>query len=143
MSFVVLLDTPNQFLGVIDVSWQAERSEIIFEMMSSKGERVQILDYDYLVRIPKRRAKGILKGFYHDQKTIFRKWYTVARRSLGGRKPLLKCLPHYNLISSYIQSLKEDSHPPVTLEEGRMTIQLLEGIEKSLDTGRPVKMERP
>lgn len=141
-SFVVLLDTPDHSLGVIDVSWLAERSEIVFEMMSSNGARIQILDYDYLVKIPKTRPRGILKGFYYDQKTTFRKWSTVARRSLGN-KSLLKCLPHYNLINSYIQSLKEDSHPPVALEEGRMTIQLLESIEKSLDTGRPVKVERP
>jgi predicted dehydrogenase len=139
--FAVLLDTPNQSLGVIDVSWLAERSEIVFEMMSSKGERIQILDYDHLVKIPKTRPKGILKGFYHDQKTVLKKWYTVARRSMGNRS-LLKCLPHYNLVSSYIQSLKEDTQPPVTLQEGRMTIQLLEGIESSLDTGKPVKLEK-
>ena len=45
---------------------------------------------------------------------------------------------HFDLISNYIESLKKDSPPPVTPEDGRNTINLLECIEKSLDEHRPV-----
>ncbi len=56
------------------------------------------------------------------------------------KRDVLVCLHHYNLISKYIQSVKDDSDPPVKPEEGRKTIRLLECIEESLKKNQRVKM---
>jgi predicted dehydrogenase len=138
-NYVALLNTPKQTIGVIDVSFLAKRSEILFEFMGSNGRRMQISDYTNFLQIPERAPKGLVKGFYADQKAVIKKWVKIGRGALGKGK-LLKFLPHFNLITRYIQSLKDDSNPPVTPEDGRRTIELLECIEGALDTNKPTQM---
>lgn len=138
--FLVLLRTPNHALGVMEVSWLSKRTEVIFELMSSDGKQMQILDYNYLLEMPEKLPQSFLKGFYLDQKMIVKKWTRTLMQSLRKRG-LLACLHHYNLISKYMQSIREDSDPPVKPEEGRKTIQLLECIEESLNKNQPVKMK--
>lgn len=138
--FVALLHTSNQSLGVIEVSSLAKRPEVIFEFMSLDGKRMQILDYDYFLEIPERIPPSFLKGFYLDQKTLIRKWMKTVMESLR-KKDLLACLHHYNLITKYMQSIKDDSDPPVKPEDGRKTINLLECIQESLNKNQPVKMK--
>lgn len=48
---------------------------------------------------------------------------------------------HYNLINSYVESLKQDSPPPVTPVEGKNAIKLLECIEESLNEQRPITVD--
>jgi predicted dehydrogenase len=140
-NFIALLHTPNQTLGLIEVSWLAKRSEIIFDFMFSDGKRMQIFDYNYLVEIPEKSPKNDLQGFYWDLKSVVKKWTKTVLESIR-KKELLSCLPHYNLINKYIQSLKEDSDPPVKPEEGKRTIELLQSIEESLNKNQPVKIRR-
>jgi predicted dehydrogenase len=137
--FVALLRTSDQALGVIEISYFAKRPEVIFEFMSSDGKRMQILDYNYLLKIPEKIPQSFLKGFYSDQKALIKKWKETVMESLHKRN-LLACLHHYDLISRYIQSIKDDSDPPVKPEDGRKTIELLECIEESLNKNRPVRM---
>jgi len=139
-NFAVLLHTSNQALGVMELSWITSREEAIFDLMSSDGKRIQILDYDYLLEIPEKPAAGFLKGFYLDQKTIIKKWIKSVVENVR-KGDLLTCLYHYNLIGQFMQSLKDDSDPPVKPEDGRKTIKLLECIEESLNTKQPVKMK--
>jgi hypothetical protein len=47
----------------------------------------------------------------------------------------------FNLINSYINSIKNDLPSPVTAEDGRKTINLLENIKESLEKEKPVKLE--
>ena len=47
---------------------------------------------------------------------------------------------HFDLIDSYIESLQKDFPPPVTPEDGKNTIKIIECIELSLDEQRPVAM---
>ena len=138
--FAALLHTSNQALGVIEVSSLAKRPEVVFEFMSSDGKRIQVLDYNYLLEIPEKLPSSFMKGFYLDQKTVIKKWIKTVMESVRKRS-LLACLHHYNLISKYIQSIRDDSDPPVKPEDGRKTIQLLECIEESLNKKRPVKMK--
>jgi len=139
-NFVVVLRTSNQSLGVIELSWLAKRHEVIFDLMSSDGKRIEILDYDNLSEIPQRPPAGFIQGFYLDQKAIFKKWAKTVMENLRKRE-LLTCLHHYILISKYIESIKADSDPPVKPEDGRKTIELLECIEQSLNKNQPVKMK--
>jgi hypothetical protein len=41
-----------------------------------------------------------------------------------------------------MESIKNDKDPPVTPEDGRKTIELLECIEESLNKNRPVNMKK-
>jgi len=138
--FVALLRTSNQALGVIEVSWLAKRPEVLFEFMSFDGKRMQILDHDYFSEIPEKVPQSFMKGFYLDQKALIKKWKKTVMESLRKRT-LLSCLHHYNLITKYMQSIKDDSDPPVKPEDGRKTIKLLECIEESLQKNHPVKIK--
>jgi predicted dehydrogenase len=138
--FSVLLRTADQTYGVMRVSWLARTPEVTFDLASSDGKRLQILDYSYLLEIPEKTTRSILRGFYLDQKIIVKKWIKSAMENLRQRD-LARCLHHYNLISEYIQSIKNDSDPPVKPEDGRRTIKLLECIEESLNKNQPVRME--
>jgi predicted dehydrogenase len=139
-NFVAVLRTSNQSLGVIELSWLAKRHEVIFDLMSSDGKRIEILDYDNLSEIPQKPPAGFIQGFYLDQKMIFKKWAKTGMENLRKRE-LLTCLHHYILISKYIESIKADLDPPVKPEDGRKTIELLECIEQSLNKNQPVKMK--
>ena len=139
-NFVALLHASNQATGVIEVSWLAKRREEIYEFIGFDGKRMEILDYGDLLEIPEKPAASFLRGFYLDQKTIIRKWVKSVMGSLRKRE-LLNRLHHYILISEYIQSIKDDSDPPVKPEDGRNSIALLECIEESLNKNRPVEMK--
>lgn len=139
-NIVALLHTPNHALGVIELSsLDKARDDVVFDLMSSNGKRIQIVGYDNLL-IPEKRPRSLLQGFYLDQKKVVKKWFKSTMESLRKRA-LLACLYHYNLIGKFIQSLKDDSDPPVKPEDGRNTIKLLECIEESLDKNQPIKME--
>ena len=138
--FTALLRTPDQALGVMKVSWLARKPGVTFELVSSDGKRMQILDYSYLLETSEKTPESFLRGFYLDQKIIVKKWIKSVMENLRKRD-LARCLHHYNLISNYIQSIKDDSDPPVKPEDGRKTIRLLECIEESLNKSQPVRME--
>jgi len=139
-NIVALLHASNQTLGVIELSRLAKRDEVVFDLMSSQGKRIEIVDYNYLLEIPEKASVGFLRGFYTDQKAVIRKWIGSVMESIR-KGDLLTCLYHYNLISRFMQSLRDDSDPPVKLQDGRETIQLLECIKESLDKNKPVKMK--
>jgi predicted dehydrogenase len=71
-----------------------------------------------------------------DEKRVLNKWLRLGIRRLKSRK----ILPTLNLIQQYVRAIKEDGSPPVTSEDGRKTVALLEAIEKSLNTHSPVKI---
>lgn len=139
-NIIILLNTPYQTLGVIELSSIARKEEAIFDLMSSDGKRMEILDYNYLVETPEKPPASFLKGFYLDQKTIIKKWTNSILEKIR-KGDLLTCLYHHNLISEFLRSLKDDSDPPVKPEEGKKTIQLLECIEESLIKNQSVKMK--
>lgn len=138
--FMVLLRTPSQRYGIMEISWLAEESEIMYEISSSEGKRVQThLPHGFIVEKSDRPPAGLiglLRSFYSDEKTVFRKWIKI------GTSHILKKQPpgHFDLINNYIESLQKDSPPPVTPEDGKKTIRLIECIEESLNEHRPVTL---
>ena len=136
----VLLRTPNRPYGIIEISWLAKQTETIYEVNSSDGKRVQILDFDHLLEKSGNAPKHIWSGLYFDGKNVLKKWIKPVFDGLRKGK-LVYCLHHFSLISSYMESLKNDSPPPVTPEEGKKTIKLLECIEESLNKRQIVLMK--
>jgi len=100
--FVVLLRTSSQRWGIMEISWVAQESEIVYEVIDSDGRRIQTYC-----------------KFAVNQ---------VTKPQLG----------HFGLINSYVESLENSSPSPVTGEDGRNAIKLLECIEESLEERRPV-----
>ncbi|MFX1301101.1 MAG: hypothetical protein ACFFDE_09170, partial [Promethearchaeota archaeon] len=104
------------------------------------GRRVQIhWEFDYMLENseePPFTVGKVARNFLVDEKRILQKWarFGVCYFQRG------KLLPTFNLISSYIKSIKNDLPPPVSGEDGRKTINLLECIEKSLDQKRPIAL---
>ena len=137
--FVVMLSNPNKTLGIIEISWLAKKVEEIFELIDTNGRKIQILNYGFLLQFPEKVHKNIIQGFYYDQKLITKKWIKFFVDNLRNRH-LLNCLPQYILITKFIESIKNDEAPPVTPEDGRKTVRLLEYIEEALDKNEPVKV---
>jgi len=138
--FTVLLRTPSQRYGIIEISWLSKESEIVYEISSSDGKRGQILfDYDLFIEkseTPPMNVTRAVHNVYTDAKRGLQKWMQFGTNYIRKRK----LLPHFNLISRYVESLKSDSEVPVQPEDGRNTIKLLECIEESLNKNCAVKI---
>ena len=140
--FAVLLRTKGQRFGIIELSWLSHETETIYELRDSTGRRVQIhWEFDYFLENledPPLTVRKVARNIFVDEKRILQKWIKFGVSYFRKRK----LLPMFNLISSYIESVKNDLPPPVTPEEGKNTINLLECIEKSLHEQRPILINR-
>jgi predicted dehydrogenase len=136
--FIVLLRTSGERYGIMEISWVADESEIVYEIGSSDGKRIQtFLPHGYIIEKWQRPPAGlgdILRSFYVDGNRFFKKWVKFGMSHVTKKQPP----GHFDLINNYMESLRNDSPPPVTPEDGKNTIRLLECIEKSLDEHRPV-----
>lgn len=138
--FTVLLRAKDGRYGIIELSWLSKETEISYELRDKAGRRVEIYrDFDYFIEkleTPPYNLWYVVKNFFEDEKRIFKKWINYGLRYIKHGKSL----PIYLLISSFINSIEEDSLPPVTPEDGKKTIALLESIEKSLNSSKPVTL---
>jgi len=137
--FAVLLKTASHRFGLIELTWMSKETEIVYEITEAGGKRAQIyrnLGYFLENNAPYATYSvgGVLRAFLTDEKRVLQKWATFGRNYMRRSK----LFPHFKLISSYLESIEKDLPPPVTPEDGRKTIQLLECIKKSLDEQRPV-----
>lgn len=135
--FTVLLRTSSQRWGIMEISWIAQEPEIVYEVIGSNGRRVQaFLFHGYIVdRTHESVANmaGAARSWFTDEKRLFNKWWKITMDQI--KKPESG---HIGLISSYVESLEKSSRPPVTGEDGRNAIRLLECIEESLKEKKPV-----
>lgn len=139
--FAVLLRTSEQRFGIIELSWVSKETEIVYELRDFDGRRLEIYrDFDYLVEkseYPPLSVNRAIKNFFVEEKRLLQKWSRFGICFLRRRK----LLPTFNLICSYVDAIKKDLPPPVSPEEGRNTISLLESIEKSLRERQPVLVD--
>jgi predicted dehydrogenase len=138
--FAVVLRTKGKRFGIIEISWLSHETEVVYELRDSNGRRVQIFwEFDYMLENsedPPITVGKVARNILVDEKRLLQKW--VKFGSCYFRKG--KLLPTFNLISRYIESIEKDLPSPVTPEDGRRTIHLLECIERSLDEQRPVQL---
>jgi len=140
--FAVLLRTSDERYGIMEISWVTKEADVVYEIGSSDGKRVQIYeDYDYLVEKLNMYASpdsilDVVRSFYTDEKRVLRKWMKFGMNFLHKNK----LSSHFKLIKSYVESLEKDSDPPVQPEHGKNTIRLLECIEESLNKHRAVEV---
>jgi len=136
--FAVMLRSSSNRWGIMEISWVAKESEIVYEIVSSDGVRVQtFLPHGYVIErkhYPPANVTSALENFFADCGRLARKWWKFTKDQI--KKP-----PHghFDLISAYLKSLENDSAPPVTGEDGRNAVRLLECIEESLNSQKPVK----
>jgi predicted dehydrogenase len=135
--FIVMLSNPQKTIGTIEISWLAKKEEIIFELIDSSGKKIQILNYNFFLEFPEKLEKHIIQGFYRDQKLIIRKWVKFFFDDFRNRR-IRFSVPQYILINKFIDCIKNDLEPPVTPQDGRRTVRLLEYIEESLNKNRPI-----
>jgi predicted dehydrogenase len=136
--FAVFLRTDSQRWGIMEISWVAQESEIVYEIINSDGRRVQtFLPHGYLIERTQEspaNVVGVAQNWLTDEKRLFKKWMKFAKDQV--KKPKWG---HFELISSFVESLEKGLTSPVTGEDGRNTIKLLECIEESLRERKPVK----
>jgi len=139
-NFAVLLRAEEPRFGIIELSWLSRETETIYELRDITGRRMQIhWEFDYFLENleePPFTVGKAIRNFFVDEKRILQKWLRFGICYLRKRK----LLPTFNLINSYIKAIEKDLPPPVSPEDGRKTINLLECIEKSLDTHQPINI---
>lgn len=137
-NFVVLLRTDDRRFGLIDLSWVSNETDILYELCDSSGKRVQIYrNFDYFLENKADSpysVGGAVRNFFSDEKRTLQKWINFGVNYVKKRK----LVPHFNLINNYILSIERDLPPPVTPEDGRKTVNLLECIKKSLSEHQTV-----
>jgi len=138
--FIIMLTNSNKTVGVIEISWLAKKEEEKFEFISTKGKKIEILNYNFFLEYQEKPEKNLLQGYYRDQTQIIKKWAKFFLTHVRNRR-LISCVPQYILITKFMESLKNDTEPPVTPEDGRKTVRLLEYIEESLNKNEPVKVQ--
>ncbi len=138
--FAVLLRTESDRFGIIELSWVSIETEIVYELKDPDGRRLQLYrDFNYYEETsqpPPFSAGGVAKNMLIEEKRLMKKWLRFGTSYFRKRK----VLPTLNLIHSYVGAIKNNRSPPVTPEDGRNTINLLECIERSLDEKRPVSL---
>lgn len=136
--FAVMLRTEDERYGIIELSWLAKETEIVYELRDKTGKCLEIYrDFDYFVEKsekPPYTVSYAIKDLFVDEKRILKKWVKFGLKYLTGGKILSTFL----LINSFIDSIKNDLPPPVPPEDGKKTIALLECIEKSLNESKPI-----
>lgn len=139
-NFAVLLRTASDRYGQIELSWIPRETEIVYEIVDSRGKRLKIFrDFDYSHEnsaLPPYTVRGVISSFAADESRVLGKWLRFAPDYIHHRK----MASHMRLISSFIASVRKDLPSPITPEEGRKAINLLECIEKSLDEKKPIRM---
>jgi len=135
--FIVLLRTSSQRYGIMEISWVAQEPEIVYEVINSNGRRVQtFLPHGYIIERTQEspaNVAGVARSWLTDEKRLFRKWMKFSIDQV--KKPQWG---HFELISSYVESLEKGSDSPVTGEDGRNAVRLLECVEESLKERKPV-----
>lgn len=138
--FAVLLRTNEKRFGIIELSWISRETEIVYELRDTTGKRFQIhRDFDYFLESsedPPLTIPKVAKNIYTDEKRILKKWIRFGASYFHKNK----LLPTFNLINRYIESIKQDLPSPVTPEEGRKVIKILESIKRSLDEQKAVSI---
>lgn len=136
--FAILLRTKDERFGLIELSWVSKETDIIYELSDFSGKRLQIYrDFDYFLvkdESPPFSVGSVLRNIFVDGKRVLYKWTRFGISYLQKRK----ILPLTNLILSYIETIKKDLPPPVSPNDGRNTVRLLECIEKSLKLRKPI-----
>jgi UDP-N-acetyl-2-amino-2-deoxyglucuronate dehydrogenase len=136
--FIVLLRTSTQRWGIMEINWVAKEAEIFYEIIGSAGQRLQTyLPHGYIIERMKDSQSdlgSVLSNYFSDQARLYKKWSKFAIHQI--RRPTSG---HFKLISSYAESIQKGLPPPVTGEDGRNAIKLLECIEKSLSEKRSVE----
>lgn len=140
--FAVLLQTAGERFGLIELSWVTRETEVTYELRDSKGRRVEInWEYDQMLEKsenPPFTVGLVVRNVLVDEKRLLHKWVKFATCYFKGRK----LLPIFNLIRNYVDSVKNDLPSPVSPEDGRRAVDLLECIQESLDKKRPVELNR-
>jgi UDP-N-acetyl-2-amino-2-deoxyglucuronate dehydrogenase len=135
--FSVLLRTSGKAYGIVEVSWLAKETEKVYEVDSADGKRMFMIapppyaaqGYELLTE-----KSGVAEGNLASQLKKTFKYFIRTKTPLGYY------IGHFNLISSYIKSLADNSPPPVKPEEGKKTVKLLECIEQSLNSRKAVQV---
>jgi predicted dehydrogenase len=140
--FAVLLRTESDSFGIIELSWVLREFEVVYELRNAAGRRIKIFwEHDYMTELseePPFTVPSVARNIYVDEKRLLQKWIRFGTCSLKKRR----LLPSFNLITQYIESIRKDLPPPVTPEQGRQTINLLESIKKSLTEKKPVRLKK-
>lgn len=141
--FSVLLSSSNGSFGLMKFCFTSNyREEYLCQITSRNGNGAKIfISLDSFLDKSKHISKAPLK-FFQEEKDFLWSWTKATFRSLYHRNRYYDFInSKYLLMKRYVESLSNKSSPPVSPEEGKNTIILLECIKESLETGKVVSFK--
>lgn len=129
------LKTKQGQLGLLELSWTAGR-DLTMEVFTLEHAPMSIdLGYRDLISISSRSTSQFVKETF---KRLPSQLLKLAMAKAGVRKEKARTSYHDQLINQFIQSMLDDNDPPVTGEQGKEAVYLLDCIEKSILDGSSV-----
>lgn len=141
-NFFALLKSSNDSVGLINCCFTSNQREFSCQITSKNGNRAKIdISLDTFIDKSKHTDRSYVK-FYHEERDLLKSWMKAISRALYHRKKDYDFInSKFLLMKSYIESIENNSPPPVTPEQGKDTIKLLECIQKSLNTNEVVSFK--
>jgi len=135
-NFAAILQTSSETFGIIEISFLAKEPESICEINTSDGRiAIMNLEFDHFLERSEEPPAGaigeIASKFYRDTRRVLEREIKFGMNLVVGRQSFA-FHSHIDLIKAYVDSLRDDGPQPVSLEEGKNAIRLLECIEESL-----------
>jgi len=141
--FSVLLSSSNGSFGRMNFCFTSNyKEEYLCQITSQNGNGAKIfISLDSFLDKSKYTSKAPIR-FYQEGKDHLVSWTKATLRSLYHRSRYYDFMnSKYLLMKDYVESLSNKSPPPVSPEEGKDTIKLLECIKESLETGKVVSFK--
>ena len=125
----VLLCTAKSHYGIMELSMTSEATEILLEVDTSNGKKLRVdLTNDSITEEPMKQASRGTTLF-----SVAKKFLRSVTHPKATKAGLGYSIGHYHLIRKYINSVKQDTSPPIQPEEGREAVRLLSLVEKSIE----------
>jgi UDP-N-acetyl-2-amino-2-deoxyglucuronate dehydrogenase len=138
--FSVLISSSTGSFGIMKFSFTSNyREEYMCQITSQNGNAAKIfISLDSFLDQSKFISSAPMK-FLKEEKDHIASWTKATLRSLYHRSRYYDFMnSKFLLMKNYVESIKNKSPPPVTPEDGKATIRLLECMKESLETEKAV-----
>jgi len=141
---VAILKFENGALGTITATTAAYPG--LSARIAVHGERGSaVIDDDELVYFHAagmERQAGAYGGGENQAERIMEQYGGSPTKPGAGADPGSLSMAHRDQISDFVQAIKDDREPSITVEEGRKPLAIIASIYESARTGEPVRIER-
>jgi len=134
-----IIKCKNNNLGIFNITW-GKPSDLYMEIFTLDLPPVKLdLDYRSKIVVQSTKSKNFVKQCL---KILPKEIISILLTKLKRKDQNMPISYHGDLINDFIDSILADGKPPVSPEEGKYSVQLLEYILESSESGEAIKMDK-